>query len=315
MQSCKKWVAVALIALLVPVLGFGQQHQPKLIDVHEEYNAEPGFLHQILIKLREHDGMAIIQATPKAYSKTEAYIHKYPNRFIGFCDLNLDAPDILEQVDQCHAIGFRGLGELGPSLHNYDSQVYWPIYRRAQKYHMILLFHTGVYARENPEKPHNVSFDRMRVTRLDLIARMFPGLIIIGAHMGNPDYAEAAEIGRWNPNLYYDLSGSTLVKLRNNYPYFKSLLWWTGAGGQNTPKSSASAFEKIVFGSDAFGGDSAEFDRALSRYHKMLDACDVPKNVQAMIFSGTMWKILQKQKAEMASSSGASQNHSTSNAQ
>jgi hypothetical protein len=32
----------------------------------------------------------------------------------------------------------------------------------------------------------------------------------------------------------------------------------------------------------------------------MLDACQVPANVQAMIFSGTMWRILQEQQKEIA---------------
>ena len=36
----------------------------------------------------------------------------------------------------------------------------------------------------------------------------------------------------------------------------------------------------------------------------MLDACQVPPNVQAMIFSGTMWRILQQQKEEMTADTG-----------
>jgi hypothetical protein len=30
----------------------------------------------------------------------------------------------------------------------------------------------------------------------------------------------------------------------------------------------------------------------------MLDACKVPQSVQLMIFSGTMWRILQAQQAQ-----------------
>ncbi len=167
------------------------------------------------------------------------------------------------------------------------------IYQRAEKYHMILLFHTGIVARDTPQIPEDVSFDRNRVTRLDLIAREFPQVTVIGAHMGNPDYAEAAEIGRWSPNLYFDLSGSSLIKKANDYTFFKSIFWWTGVVSPHTPQSGVSAFEKLVFGSDTFRGGLAEFDRARARYHKMLDACGVPKEAQAMIFSGTIWRILQ----------------------
>jgi len=44
---------------------------------------------------------------------------------------------------------------------------------------------------------------------LDLIARHWPTLTVIGAHLGNPDYAEAGEVARWNFNLYFDLTGSS----------------------------------------------------------------------------------------------------------
>lgn len=306
-----KWIAIALL-LVVQSAMYGQdqaprlpKQAPKLIDVHLHYNGEPGFLPKMLTKLNQVDGLAFLLTTPKALPEAEAFIRQHPNRFIGFGDIKLDDPDVLQKVDMFHAAGFRGLGEISSSLKNYDDPAYWPIYERAQKYHMILLFHTGIVMRAHPEVPENISFDRMRVTRLDLIARHFPGLIIIGAHMGNPDYAEAAEIGRWDPNLYFDLSGSSLIKKRSDYAFFKSIFWWTGVVSQNTPDSKVSAFEKLVFGSDVFGGDLPEFDLGLARYHKMLDACDVPANVQAMIFSGTMWNILQRQQREILASSHA----------
>ncbi|HEV2246834.1 MAG TPA: amidohydrolase family protein, partial [Terriglobia bacterium] len=145
-------------------------------------------------------------------------------------------------------------------------------------------------------KPQDVSFERMRATRLDLIARRFPTLTVIGAHMGNPDYAEAAEVGRWSPNLYFDLSGSSLIKKQNDYTFFKSIFWWSGVVSPHTPESGHSAFEKLVFGSDTFGGDLEEFDREVKRYRAMLDACDVPRQAQEDIFSGTLWRILNQQK-------------------
>ena len=159
---------------------------------------------------------------------------------------------------------------------------------------MILLFHTGIVNRTHPDVPSDISSDRMRVATLDLIARRFPKLTIIGAHLGNPDYAWAAEIGRWNPNLFFDLSGSTLIKKEQDYGFFRSIFWWTGTASPHTPKAGGSAFEKIVFGSDVFDGDIEEFDRELSRYHRMLDACGVPAEAQANIFAGTMWRILNR---------------------
>src|SRR5205814_2399 len=86
---------------------------------------------------------------------------------------------------------------------------------------------------------------------------------LTGAHLGNPDYAWAAEIARWNPNLYFDLSGSSLIKKQDDYTFFKSIFWWSGVVSPHTPKSGTSAFEKLVFGSDVFNGEIEEFDREL----------------------------------------------------
>ncbi len=292
--------ATILVLLSVSFACFAQSAQPKLIDVHEHFRGEPGMLDGLLAKLNAADGTGILLVTPKGFPEASKFIHEHPNRFIGFGDITLDDPDVLNQIDRFHQAGFRGLGEISSSLKNYDDPSYWPIYDRAAKYHMILLFHTGIVARPDPSIPANISFDRMRPSRLDLIARHWPKTIIIGAHLGNPDYAEAAEIARLNPNLYFDLSGSSLIKKKDDYTFFHSIFWWSGVVSPHTPPGAPNAFERLVFGSDVFNGELGEFDEGQARYHAMLDACQVPKNVQANIFSGTMWKILQQQQKEMA---------------
>jgi uncharacterized protein len=277
---------------------FAQSHAPKLIDVHVHYDGEPGFLEQLLDKLNATDGLAFLLTTPNGFPQASKFIQEHPDRLIGFGDIRLDDPNALSEIDRFHQAGFRGLGEITTTLKNYDDPAYWPLYDRADKYHMILLFHTGIVNRLHPEEPADISFERSRVTRLDLIARHWPKLTIIGAHLGNPDYAEAGEIGRWDPNLYFDVSGTTLIKKKDDYRFFRSIFWWTGIVSPHTPPSGTSAFEKLVFGSDVFGGDLQEFDSARTRYHAMLDACEVPQSAQEKIFSGTMWRILQTQQAQ-----------------
>jgi hypothetical protein len=289
-----------------------QTHVPKLIDVHIHYDGEPGILERLLDKLNVADGLAFLLTTPNGFPHATRFIHEHSDRFIGFGDIKLDDPNVLQEIDRFHAAGFRGLGEISSTLRAYDDRAYWPIYDRADKYHMILLFHTGIVNRLHPEQPADISFDRSRVTRLDLIARHWPKLTIIGAHLGNPDYAEAAEIGRWNPNLYFDASGTTLIKKKDAYGFFRSIFWWTGVASPHTPASGASAFEKLIFGSDVFGGDVQEFDLELARYHAMLDACEVPQSAQEMIFSGTMWRILQAQEAQSAKDPGSGKEQAAS---
>jgi predicted TIM-barrel fold metal-dependent hydrolase len=221
-------------------------------------------------------------------------MRSHPNRLIGLGEIHLDAPYAVSLVDRFHNAGFRGLGELTKPQYPYDDRRYWPIYERAEKYGMIVLFHTGIVNRTTPQIAEDASSDRMRVSTLDLIARRFPKLTLIGAHLGNPDYAWAGEIGRWNPNLYFDVSGSSLIKKQNDYLFFKSIFWWTSVVSPHTPKSNTTAFEKLVFGSDVFEGDLDELDRELQRYHGMLDACGVPAQAQTNIFSGTLWRILNR---------------------
>jgi hypothetical protein len=304
MRQYSRWLC-ALVLLLAPLSVLAQTHVPKLIDVHIHYDGEPGVLERLLDKLNGADGMAFLLTTPNGFPHATRFIHEHPDRFIGFGDIKLDDPNVLQEIDRFHAAGFRGLGEISSTLRAYDDRAYWPIYDRAEKYHMILLFHTGIVNRLHPEQPADISFDRSRVTCLDLIARHWPKLTIIGAHLGNPDYAEAGEIGRWDPNLYFDASGTTLIKKKDDYGFFRSIFWWTGVASPHTPASAASAFEKLVFGSDVFGGDVQEFDLALARYHAMLDTCDVPQSAQEMIFSGTMWRILQAQEAQSAKDPGS----------
>jgi predicted TIM-barrel fold metal-dependent hydrolase len=275
---------------------FAQSRPPHLIDAHVHYDGEPGFLDKLVTKLDSVDGIAFLLTTPRAFESAKAAIALHPDRLIGFGDIKLDDPHALELVDRFHAAGFRGLGEMSSPLKNYDDPSYTPIYERAQQYGMILLFHTGIVNRPDPSIAADISVDRMRPTTLDGIARRFPKVTIIGGHLGNPDYAWAAEIARWNPNLYFDLSGSSLIKKQNDYAFFKSIFWWSGVVSPHTPKSKTSAFEKLVFGSDVFNGELEEFDRELERYHKMLDACDVPSEAQANIFAGTLWRILNEKR-------------------
>ena len=275
---------------------FAQAGRPKIIDAHIHHNGDPAFLEKLVGRLDAVEGLALLITAPKDLDSVKAFIAKHPNRLFCMGEVMLDDPLALELVDRFHAAGCRGLSEITSPLKNYDDRSYWPIYERAEKYGMILLFHTGIVNRPDPSIPTDISVDRMRPTTLDAVVRRFPKLTVIGAHLGNPDYAWAAEIARWNPNLYFDLSGSSLIKKQDDPTFWKTIFWWSGVVSPHTPAGGPNAFEKLVFGSDVFNGELEEFDREVERYHKMLDACGVPKQAQDNIFAGTMWRILSAQK-------------------
>ena len=150
------------------------------------YNGDPAFLKQLLAKLDQVDGLAFLLVDPKDLDGVKDSVKQHSNRLVGFGEIQLDHPKALEQIDRFHAAGFRGLGELSGPKKNYDDPAYAPIYARAEKYGMFVLFHTGIVNRTTPEIPADISVDRMRATTLDNIARRYPKITIIGAHLGNP---------------------------------------------------------------------------------------------------------------------------------
>jgi len=284
---------IAFGLLLVAAIACAQT---KLVDAHVHHNGQVEFLNQLVARLEKDDGMAFLLVRPEHLKQVSDYMQAHPGRLIGFGDISPDDPKVLDQIDQFHRAGFRGLGEISRTRKAYDDPSYRPVYDRAAKYGMMLLFHTGIVNRTRPEVAEDVSVDRLRVTLLDNIARLYPSVTIIGAHLGNPDYAWAGEIARWNPNLYFDLSGSTLIKKQEDPAFFKSIFWWSSVASPHTPKSQVSAFEKIVFGSDVFGGELEEFDQSVERYKRMLAACGVSQEAQANIFGGTLRRLLNARK-------------------
>ena len=201
------WLLAILPLVLFCASASAQNVAPKLIDCHVHYNGDPEFIQKLVAKLDSVDGLAFLLVRHDDLATAKPIIARAPNRLVGLGSISLDDPRALEYLDEFHAAGFRGLGELLNPLKNFYDSSYWPIYERAEKYGMILLFHSGIVMRSNPEQPVDVSIERMRVTTLDGIARHFPGITLIAAHMGNPDYAWAGELARWHPNLFLDAFG------------------------------------------------------------------------------------------------------------
>ena len=118
-----------------------------------------------------------------------------------------------------------------------------------------MTLHLGIVARNEKLRALRPNSGYMRPIYLDTISRQFPGLTIIGAHLGNPWYEEATMAARWNPNLYFDVTGSTLPKLikLGRLDRLNEILWWSAEEGEAKPhtlKDGPGAWEHIVFGTD-----------------------------------------------------------------
>ena len=265
----------------------------RIVDIHLHFDENnPNFIRD-LVKLAERIDLTACLLTPYAHRAQVADAAKqYPKQIVPFGFVDLDAPDVLVQIKDLHALGYRGLGELEFVRKPYTDASYLPVYELANQYGWIVMFHTGIVLRRSFDQPEDVASYRMRAFHLEEIARRFPKLTVIGAHCGNPEYEWAAEVARWNPNVFFDLSGSTLTKMKSRLAEFKNIFWWSGQGEWKTrmPANDPSAFIKLVFGSDN-GLDGIE--QVANQYQALFNSCDVPASTQKMIMGGTLANILR----------------------
>src|SRR6476620_10761685 len=264
----------------------------RIVDMHVHFDETSPSLISALLKVCGSLNLTACVLTPFSSRKIVAGAGgQHPSQIVPFGYLDLDAPDVVQQVEEFHTLGYRGLGELEFVKKPYNDPSYFPVYELANRYDWIVLFHTGIVLRKRFNEPEDVASGRMRPIHLEEIARRFPKITVLGAHCGNPEYEWAAEIARWNPNVFFDLSGSSLTKMRERLADFRKIFWWSGGGESEvkTPDNDPSAFVKLVFGSDS-GLDG--IDRVVGQYRALFDACDVPEPTRKRIMGGTLSKLL-----------------------
>ena len=265
----------------------------KIIDCHAHIGPEKGYLPKLIDTMRKNDIVcAWLHAVEEPFDKSyiggnkevrDAFM-KYPGLFRGFGYIRLGG-DTVSDVDELHAAGFSGLKVIYPSS-RYDDKRYYRIYERAQKYGMPIMFHLGAGLYRPKKTGYDISIDYMRPAHLDTIARAFPVLSLIGAHFGNPWYEEAAEVARLNPNVYFDLTGSTLVK--KSPAFFKDLLWWKDT--LSIYRGSSSPFEKVLFGTDV---PPSMIGDVKKDYENLVQCLDLNKTDTENIFRKNALRILK----------------------
>ena len=232
------------------------------------------------------DRVVVMSAGPPDWASNEKIAelqHANPDLLIGLGYLQLGAVTV-KDVDRVYELGLKGLKFIWP-LANYDDDAFLPIYDRAAALGLPALFHLGIVAREPNQHLKDVSMARMRPVYLARIARRLPELKLIGAHFGNPWYEEAAELARMHPNVFFDVTGSTLKK--KSPAYFDELLWWGkdeqyGRMGNNHP------YQKIVFGTDVGVEMMAD---VLGDYRRLLDHLQMSEEFRALVMGGTVADI------------------------
>jgi uncharacterized protein len=254
-----------------------------VIDSHVHARATPEWEKLFLETYTKRKVMACLFFGMNDLDRGIAFARAHPDVVIPYAQISLDSPTVLEDIKKVQGMGFRGLGEVASgNKYNYDDPAYDPIWTLAEELGMPVLLHTGVR--------QTGSFAKLRPVYLATIAADHPKLNIVGAHFGNPWYDEAAEGARRDKNLYFDLTGSSLIKKEDDPRVWLQYLWWTkDIGKAHTPLDARPAFQSIVFGTDE-GPDALEEN--IRRFNKMLDACNIPDSTRAEMYGLTMARIL-----------------------
>lgn len=187
----------------------------------------------------------------------------YDGFFIPFPRVDLTCPDHLD-VQSLFDMGAVGMKFIGP-YRDYDDECFLPAYAKAEELGMPILFHTGILgkSKDEPRGIRGISSQRMRPGHLDTVARAFPDLILLGAHLGNPEYEMALEVMRYNRNLYWDICGTTLTKKMTPE-------WWMRIQWERESR------KQFIYGTDEYPvlpeeGPVAHFTTGIETHHRFLE--------------------------------------------
>lgn len=254
----------------------------QVIDAHAHLFDVPGYADHLLAAM---DAAGIERACvsglgPLFMCQTNAGVRaeldRHPDRFIGAYFVRPGVDDA-GAVTRAHETGFRMLKVTIPKA-PYDDPRFFPLWDRAQALHIPVLFHTGFVTTAGDARGEGISSWYMHPMRLEPVAREFPELGIIVAHLGVHWNHDAAELARMCPNVYVDLTGEpTGWRARLDREGADTYLWWPGA------------WKKVVFGTDVVYG---KIQTILQEDMARLDRYNVPQATRERIFAGNLLRLL-----------------------
>jgi hypothetical protein len=161
-----------------------------------------------------------------------AYVAEHREKLIGFASVDPRDPDAPAELHDAIAnLGLEGL-KLGPIYQHFDplDERAFAVYEVAQQLRLPVIWHQGTtFVRNAP-------LEWARPLTLDAVARHFPHLRIVIAHLGHPWMEEAMATIRKHPSLFADISALE----SRPWQYYNGLVAAVEYGVQ----------DKILFGTD-----------------------------------------------------------------
>lgn len=160
------------------------------------------------------------------------FVARAPDKLIGFMSIDPAEPGWRDEFERAHQVlKLRGV-KLGPIYAGFDPRDprLDPLYSGCVKFNLPVLVHVGTsFVRAGP-------LEWSRPYLIDEVARRFPDLRIIMAHLGHPWEGEAIAVIRKHPNVFADLSALHY----RPWQFYHSLMLAQEYG----------ALGKLLFGSD-----------------------------------------------------------------
>lgn len=145
------------------------------------------------------------------------HVNRHPERLIGFAGVDPSRPqEALDELSRAqNDLGLSGIA-VAPAAQNFhpsDSRA-MRVYAKAVEFGMPVLFHPGIWV--GPE----IRLDYARPFLLDEVAREFPEMRMLLAHMGLPWMDETIFLLAKHEHVYAEISGL----LRHPWQAYQSLL-------------------------------------------------------------------------------------------
>jgi predicted TIM-barrel fold metal-dependent hydrolase len=179
------------------------------------------------------------------------FVARAPEKLIGFMSIDPNEPEWRDDFDRSHReLRLKGV-KLGPIYAGFDPRdpKLDPLYAGCVKHNLPVLIHVGTsFVRFGP-------LEWSRPILIDTVARRFPDLKIIMAHLGHPWEGETIAVIRKHPNVYADVSALHY----RPWQFYHSMMLAQEYG----------AMGKLLFGSDyPFTTPAASIEglRAINRF-------------------------------------------------
>ena len=174
----------------------------------------------------------VVSDRDRINDSTAEFVAADPQRRIGFCSVDPDEPDALEELERSTgSLGLKGI-KLGPNYQDFEplGDAARRVYGHAESHGLPILFHQGA----SPMRPAPLRYAHPLV--MDEIAIAFPELRIVMAHLGHPWQADTLTVIRKHPHVYADVSAG----FYRPWSFYNAMRLMTEWG----------VLEKLLFGSD-----------------------------------------------------------------